>query len=580
MLILATYDDMSAFIQLFWVYAKFYKKRLFLTLVTLFIATIAFIVLSQGVKKGISHFLLSSDIPIIPIVTFLGMGLFLLGFTTYSRIYHVLWLGEKITNDIRVDLYQKLIRAPLSFFENIKIGHILSALNLDLFLIQGTLCSGLSIFMRNTLIFFGSLYMMLTSSMFMSGYSIIFLPIILYPLFLYGKKVRCYSYQAQEIIGDYHHYIEDNLSNIKTVQTFTREPIEDVRSHELGMTCHAAAMKTAHARAWLSTWMFFCAFLGAIILLFFGKYELAHERISVENLTSFLVFFAAFCGSIASFGNIAGDFHKACGASLRILDIIKKIPQTSLISYKPIKNPKGILAFHNVSFSYPTQPLKKVLDHISFSAHPKEVVAIVGPNGAGKSTIFSLLLKFYTPASGHIYIEGIDSDHIHPFDIRQHISYAQQEPAIFCGTFLDNLLYGCPNVLKHHVDEIVEKTGLDRVIQTLPKGIFTPLGSKGFSLSGGQKQRLSLARALLRPSKILLLDEPTNFLDSSGQDIFKNNFYDGTTLIIAHRLQTILSADKIIVMSKGKIETIGTHGELMTSSDFYQNFVRFEAGGG
>lgn len=564
-------------ISIFWTYAKNYKKRLWLTFFILFIATLGVICLGQGMKKFVQIYLNQDKYLFGYAPVFVSVGIIVLGFFTYSRIYYVLWISERIVSDMRLDLFKKLINAPLYFLEELRTGNILSTMSADLQVIQSSLGGLMSLFMRNFLIVVGTLFMMIRTSLRLSCYVFACFFVIFYPVVLFAIRIKRASYHQQDAMGELNSYMEERLDHVKTVHIFTKEEIEIENVKRLNQNVFSHAMKTTKERSWLATCTFILAFISIFILLVIGRLELQVGQLNGIDLGTFFISMGGFCMGVASFGNVAGDVNRTLGAYQRFIQILEKIPSfSSAIHTKSLKNQRGIIAFHQIHFAYHNNPSHRVLKNINFSVHPGECVALVGPSGSGKTTLMNLLLKLYEPQSGHIYIEGIDTKELSAKDIRTHIAFIAQEPTLFSGTFYENLVYGCEDISMDIIEDVVRLTHLEEIIEPLPKGIHTYIGKKGFSLSGGQKQRLAIARAMLRKSSILVMDEPHNFLDVRNQTIVEKCLRKKTALIIAHHLQTVIKADKIIVLSKGEIEAVGTHAELMMSNEFYQGFAKWE----
>lgn len=504
----------------------------------------------------------------------------LMAFASYARTYYISWIGEQLIAKLRYDLFYHILKFPISFFEEQQPANLVSRLTNDMTLLQLVLTNSLGIFVRNALIILGGVCMMMYTSLKLFGLCCVILPCLLYPVVYFGKIVRKFGRDAQSILADMSQFIDEIFNHIKTVFLFNHVDQDREAFHEHNNLFVNAVLKSAKARAKLVGFAMVLLFSGLCVIAYIGSSMVYDRVLSSGDLLAFLFYAVAVCGALGSFSSIFADFYRAAGACDRIAETMNLHPPVILEAPKRVFRSRGILAVHGVSFAYASRSSKMVLEDISFSVLSGETLAIVGPSGAGKSTLFSLLLKFYTPQNGEIYLDGVPYSNLSDIELRSNLGLVTQEPVVFSSTVFENLAYGLISVDEAKVWEVLEMVHLKDFVAALPRKLQTLLGYRGIRLSGGQKQRLALARVLLMRPKFLLLDEATNSLDAESDFIIQHNLKtlkkDCTTLVIAHRLSTVTEADKIIVLNNGRVEQTGNHSELMHKNGLYKNFATLE----
>lgn len=525
-------------------------------------------------EKGSNHFGLT--------LMGLSLSVVLLALASYARTYYISWIGEQLMAHLRYDTFDHILNFPVSFFEDYQPANLVTRLTSDMNLLQLVLTNSLGIFIRNTLIIIGGITMMAITSLKLLGLSCVIVPALLLPVMYFGKTVRIHGRYAQGVLADLAQFIDETLNNIKTVLLFSHVAQDRASFHGYNIHFVQAVLKSAKARAKLVGFAMVLIFSGLCVVAYLGAQMVFEQTITKGDLLGFLFYAVAVCGSLGSFSTLFADFYRAAGAGDRILEILKlKAPRQTEIKQRPAKK-HGILAIHQVSFAYPSRPEAKVLDHLNLSVLPGETIAIVGPSGAGKSTIFSLLLKFYEPSIGNIYLNGINYQDLPADNIREQLGLVTQEAVIFSTTIYQNLAYGLTTVNEQDLWQALEMVHLKEFVESLPYSLQTKVGHRGVRLSGGQKQRLALARVLLRQPSILLLDEATNSLDAESDFIVQQNLKalrtECTTIVIAHRLSTVMEATKILVLNHGHVEQMGTHQELMRHEGLYRNYANLEFG--
>lgn len=580
-------DETKAPINTLWAllgkYVPAFTKPIFIATIMLAIAAgmvigfgkfLSFSVNTGLLEKGSDHFSWT--------LAGLSLSVALLALASYVRTYYISWIGEQLMARLRYDVFDHILKFSISFFEDYQPANLVTRLTSDMNLLQLVLTNSLGIFIRNTLIIIGGVAMMAITSLKLFGLSCVIVPALLLPVMYFGKTVRVHGRYAQGVLADLAQFIDETLNNIKTVLLFSHVAQDRASFHGYNTHFVQAVLKSAKARAKLVGFAMVLIFSGLCVVAYLGAQMVFEQTITKGDLLGFLFYAVAVCGSLGSFSTLFADFYRAAGAGDRILEILKlQAPKQTEIKHRIVKN-HGILAMHQISFTYPSRPEIKVLDQLNLSVLPGETIAIVGPSGTGKSTIFSLLLKFYEPTTGNIYLNGVNYQDLSADSIRHQLGLVTQDAVIFSTTIYQNLAYGLTTVDERDLWQALEMVHLKDFVESLPYSLQTKVGHRGVRLSGGQKQRLALARVLLRRPSILLLDEATNSLDAESDFIVQQNLKalcsECTTLVIAHRLSTVMEANKILVLNHGCVEQIGTHQELMRHEGLYRNYANLEFG--
>lgn len=549
----------------------------------LILATGSFLGLGCCLRQLIDSGFVTENIQGLTSTILLMLGcVILMAVASFGRTYYVSWLGERIMTDLKQKLYRYLLQLDVGYYEMIRPGELTTRLTTDTTLIQVLIGTSGALAVRNALMLLGGMVLMLATSPKLSLFTCLIVPVVLIPILIFGKRVKQLSTQSQDQLANLSGYLEESLSNIHACYAFNRE-LHDIRNFQnLNEVNFGVSVARMRMKSWLTFMVMVLVFSGVCFVLWLGGYDVLAESLTAGELSSFIFYAVMTAGSLASFSEIYADMQRAAGAFERISEILQAKPSIHN-PRSPRKLPdqaRGIMALHNVTFAYPSNPTQQVLKNISLSIAPGEKLAIVGPSGSGKSTVLSLLLRFFDPLSGSIYVDGVDIKDVRIEDLRERFGVVPQDPMIYSASVYENILFGRPEASEAEVWKAAEAANLVDFIHTLPQGIHTPLGTRGIRLSGGQKQRLAIARVFLRNAPILLLDEATSALDGESeylvQESFKKLMSTRTTLVVAHRLATVLKADRIVVLNQGRIEAVGTHAELISEEGLYRRLATLQ----
>ena len=510
----------------------------------------------------------------------------LLALASAFRYYFVITLGERVVADIRRDVFDHVTRLSPAFFDRSQTGEIVSRLAADATQIKSAVGATASVALRNTIMGLGAVGMMVATSPKLSGFVIAAIPFVVLPLVAFGRSVRRRSRAAQDTLAAANAYASEQIGAVRTMQSFTAEPRVRSRFSDAVESAYQAARSSVKARAVLTFFAILVVFTSVVGVLWVGSRDVLSGAMTAGTLSQFLIYAVMAAGALGALSEVWGELSQAAGAAERLMELRDERPAIAPPANAqalPVP-PRGAVEFRDVFFRYPAREDRPILDGVSFSVAPGETVAIVGPSGAGKSTIFALLQRFYDTTGGQVLIDGIEVGSADPAELRKRMALVPQDVSVFAASAADNIGFGADAVTPQRVEAAARDAHADEFIRALPEGFETQLGERGVTLSGGQRQRIAIARAILRDAPILLLDEATSALDAESETLVQTaleRLMDGrTTLVIAHRLATVLKADRILVMDKGRIVEEGTHQSLVAAGGIYARLARlqFETG--
>ncbi|MBZ9936725.1 ATP-binding cassette domain-containing protein [Mesorhizobium sp. BR1-1-16] len=564
-------------------YVLRYKAQLTGAALALIAAAGATLTVPMAVRRMIDHGFNADDAAAINTYFLALIGVVaVLAAASSLRFYFVTWLGERVVADLRADVFRHLASLGIDFFDRSRSGEITSRLTADTTQIKAVAGANVSIALRNIVMFIGAIGLMVVTSPGLSALVLVALPVVVLPLVGFGRRVRVRSRKAQDMLADASAYASEAIGAIRTVQASTAEGAVTGRFTAAVEAAFIAARQSTAARAALTAFGIFMVFASMVAILWWGAQDVLAGRMSPGTLGQFLFYAVIGAGALGELSQVWGDIANAAGAAERLSEILDERPSIAapVAPYALPLPARGAVTFENVSFRYPEGGREASIAGIDFAIRPGERIAVVGPSGAGKSTLFNLILRFYDPTSGRVLFDGIDLARLDPLALRRQIAIVPQDPTIFAATAGENIAFGDATATPEAIRAAARAAHADGFIAALPGAYATELGERGVTLSGGQRQRIAIARAVLRDAPLLLLDEATSALDAESeaavQEALDRLMAGRTTIVIAHRLATILKADRILVMDGGRIVEEGRHEQLVGAGGLYARLARLQ----
>ena len=515
---------------------------------------------------------------------FLGVFIvvLVLAIASAARFYFVSLLGERVVADLRRQLYGHLVGLDAEFHDRTRSGELVSRLSADSELLRSVVGSSMSVALRSSITVIGSIVMLFVTSPKLAAYALVGIPLAVLPIVLGARRLEKASRASQDRVADANTLASETLGAVRTVQAHAREPYELKRFGDAVSVAVETARKRIRAQSLVTATVITLVFGAVVLVLWSGAHDVIGGRMTTGELGQFVFYALIGGGSVGALAEVWNELQRAAGGMGRIAELLNETP-TIRAPASPRRLPapvKGEIRFDNVSFHYPSRPDLPALDDFNLTVNPGETVALVGPSGAGKSTVFSMLLRFHDAQSGSVRIDGVDLRDLDPAHLREHIALVPQQPTIFAASAAENIRYGKLDATDAELHAAAEAAEADDFIRELPGGFDSQLGERGARLSGGQQQRIAIARALLKDAPILLLDEATSALDAQSeravQHALERLMAGRTTLVIAHRLATVLKANRIVVMDRGRIVAQGTHAELLAQDGLYAELARLQ----
>jgi len=564
-------------------YVNRYRWRALTALGALVVAALTTLIVPVAVRRMIDFGFTARGLALINSYFLVMIGVAaVLALTSALRYYLVTTLGERIVADLRGDVFAHLTSLSAAFFDEAKTGEMVSRLTADTTQIKAAAGTSVSVALRNLVLFVGASAMMVVTSPRLSAFVLAAIPIIVLPLYAFGRAVRRRSRFAQDTLADASAYAAELIGAVRVLQAFTNEPLATARFGGAVERAFVAARHSIRARAVLTAIAIFLVSTSVVVVLWIGAQDVLAAKMTPGRLGQFVLYAVFAAGALGSLSEIGGEVAQASGAAERLFEILA-IKPAIVAPPQPLElpsPPRGEVVLAGVDFSYPTRLQLPALRGVSFRVRQGEKVAIVGPSGAGKSTIFHLLLRFYDPTAGQITFDGVPLQSLDPASLRARIALVPQDSVMFATTVGENIRFGRPDASAADIARAAEHANAASFIAALPQGFDTPVGERGVTLSGGQRQRIAIARAILRDAPLLLLDEATSSLDAESETQIAAALAElmqaRTTIVIAHRLSTVLSCDRILVMETGRIVEEGTHRTLAAGGGLYARLAELQ----
>lgn len=566
--------------SLLWPYIRQSRKLVLGAICFLIIASFATLSLPLTIGSMLNH-VFSGESSITPYFFILLGIVIMMAASSALRYYFVMSLGETIVSRLQIDVFNKLIYLPVSFFDRMHSGDLISRLSSDITMVKSLVGVRASMVLRNLIMGIGSLVMLFITNVKLSILVLVCAPLIVFVFMFFGPKLRKRTRSVQDKVAETNVYASEQLGAIRTVKAFTMEEKSSKKYTKINLEGLSIVRSSIFLRAWVTGITIFLIFTSIFLILTMGAIAVLNGKLSAGALGQFVLYAIMAASSFGQLSEATADFSQISGAISRLDEIMQEttiIPNNKNDVLSLPEPMRGELNVQHVGFSYQNREKNIALDDINFNIMPGETVAIVGESGAGKTTLFALLQGFYEPQTGVIEVDGIDIQKANQLEVRERFSVVSQHVDIFSGSIFDNITFGTSNCDMEDVERVAKAAHAHDFIMALPDQYQSWVGENGLTLSGGQRQRIAIARALLRPAPILLLDEATSALDANSekyvQSALEYLMNKRTTLVIAHRLSTIINADRILVMHQGKIVEEGTHQQLLSKNGDYAKLAR------
>ena len=564
-------------------YVTRYRLRLILAVVALVTAALATLALPLAVRRMID-FGFSSDgthlINLYFMMLLIVVGV--LALASASRFYLVTWLGERVVSDLRSEVFRHLTQLSPTFYDKTQSGEVMSRLTADTTQIKAAVGASMSVALRNLVLGVGAASMMVVTSPRLSAYVLVVIPVIVLPLVAFGRSVRKRSRHAQDTLADASAFAAEQIGAVRIMQAFSAEQVSAKRFADAVERAFNAARSSMAARAVLTAIALFLVFGSIVLVLWAGAQQVLDGTMTPGRLGQFVLYSAFAAGALGELSQVWGEVQQAAGAAGRLSELLDTKPEIvapeepEALSLPVV----GAIGFEKVRFAYPARKNQLVLSGVSFSVSPGERVALVGPSGAGKSTILQLIMRYYDPDGGSITLDRTSISRLDPKALRDEIALVPQDPVVFAASVRENIAYGQPEASSDAIKRAARLARADAFVTAMADGYDTVIGERGNTLSGGQRQRIAIARAILKNAPILLLDEATSALDAESERLVNEALTElmqgRTTIVIAHRLATVLNCDRILVMDQGRIVETGTHGDLLKQGGLYARLAELQ----